>query len=439
MSYYTPPAPTTPAQSHPPAPQGDRDAPPAPAAHDAQTQRRVPDAPALYSDRDASPLDARSPEADDGGLPSNSRTPDNRPLISLCDVTTITQNHHRSHSWTGAHAIDLATARRIVRSESSFSALQQLSTQLTESPPDDLSLSYPEILEEPMEPLLHNDYHLDNLHAVTTDLRARETSDSNVLSALQFMLHPAQLSQTFPLKFEQTEPPVGSFAVSRWKIQSEYAMHLVCVIDLTTCALNDYLEAANSSRTFSFGSTSLYKGRSFIELIHSDWATKQVAMSIEQHVLRRLRSAYLAIEHFQECTDFVPSRGYPRVVSPTLTNSSKFTDSVMGAVERDSPQLIPLPVMSPYQEDDQFDLELASQLSEVIAPLQPSVIKQEPEAAHPQEVEQTEVFATYAPATSSRPRPTALGLNFSLLIQLSFLSRGARTHVRRLLKNDPHV
>jgi hypothetical protein len=103
-------------------------------------------------------------------------------------------------------------------------------------------------------------------------------------------------------------------------------------MDLATQMLNDYLTAAGSTRMFSFGESSQYNGRTFFKLIYSDWATKQVVLSLERGLMRRLSKAQEAVNAFIQCTEFLPALGLPQVVSPPFTDTSAFTASVLGSI-----------------------------------------------------------------------------------------------------------
>jgi hypothetical protein len=48
---------------------------------------------------------------------------------------------------------------------------------------------------------------------------------------------------------------------TQYKLNDEYAEHLICTMDLTTAALNEFLQAAGQERTFSFGSSLHFSGR----------------------------------------------------------------------------------------------------------------------------------------------------------------------------------
>jgi hypothetical protein len=106
------------------------------------------------------------------------------------------------------------------------------------------------------------------------------------MGALELTFNTLQRDTCFPLRV--TTIPLhkdSSHMAMRYKLNDEYVEHLICTMDVTTATLNKFLQAVGQERTFSFGSSLHFSGRNFQELIHSDWATKQVVLSIKTRLL----------------------------------------------------------------------------------------------------------------------------------------------------------
>ena len=149
----------------------------------------------------------------------------------------------------------------------------------------------------------------------------------------------------------------------RYRFNTGYADHLLSVMEATAEVLNAYFQAAESERTFSFGNSSFYDDRPFTDLLYSEWATAFVAKRFETRLLQRLLRAHRGISLFMRCTDFAPGRGFPRVSSPTLTESSVFAQDIQDILEANH-QPYRGPPASPAREDEQWESQLQDALLE---------------------------------------------------------------------------
>jgi hypothetical protein len=76
---------------------------------------------------------------------------------------------------------------------------------------------------------------------------------------------------------------------------------------LTSDTLNEFLQAAGSERTFSYGSSKYYNGQTFEEVLYRDWPAQTIALSLEKRLLERIATAHRAISLFMTNADFVPN------------------------------------------------------------------------------------------------------------------------------------
>ncbi len=203
---------------------------------------------------------------------------------------------------------------------------------------------------------------LGNIGRVTDELmRRRDAAEDDVLGALQGLLDEEKNAQQFPHRIEAMPTTDPSSSVPRYRLNTSYADHLLCVMELSSSALNAYFLAAECGRTFSYGSSSFYDERPFEDLLYSEWATALVARRFETRLLKRLQSAHRGISLFIRCTQFVPGRGFPRVSSPTLTESSVFAQDIQDILEANQ-QAYRGPPTSPAREDEQWEFQLRDAL-----------------------------------------------------------------------------
>ena len=205
---------------------------------------------------------------------------------------------------------------------------------------------------------------LGNIQRITDDLTSRrEDAENDVLGALQNLLDKARNTQQFPCRIEVTPTTDLSSSMPRYRFNTGYVDHLLSIMEATTEVLNAYFQAAESKGTFSFGNSSFYNDRPFTDLLYSEWATAFVAKCFETRLLRHLLRAHRGISLFMRCTDFTPGRGFPRVSSPTLTESSVFTQDIQDILEANH-QVYRGPPTSPAREDEQWESQLQDALLE---------------------------------------------------------------------------
>jgi len=98
-------------------------------------------------------------------------------------------------------------------------------------------------------------------------------------------------------------------------------------MQLVSSVLNDYLQAAGKTRTFSFGKSSHYE-MEFSDLVYRQWATRLILESFENRLLGRIQLAKEAIESFIKESEFKPGEGPPRIASPTFSTSTIFANDM---------------------------------------------------------------------------------------------------------------
>ena len=169
---------------------------------------------------------------------------------------------------------------------------------------------------------------LGNIQHITDDLTSQcegEDAENDVLGVLLNLLDEARNTQQFLCRIEVTPMTNPSSSVLRYRFNISYADHLLSIMEVMAEVLNVYFQAAESECTFSFGNSSFYNDWPFTDLLYSEWATAFVAKHFETRLLRCLLRAHRGISLFMRCTNFAPGRGFPRVSSPTLTESSLST------------------------------------------------------------------------------------------------------------------
>ena len=129
----------------------------------------------------------------------------------------------------------------------------------------------------------------------------------------------------------ETRDNVG---IKQFKFVPDYANHLTLAMQLVNDTLNDYLQAARKTRTFSFGRSSHYKIE-FTSLVYQHWATHLILESFEQRLLRPIWLAQKAIEVFILESEFKPGTGPPRIASPVFSTSTAFANNMQGIIRRD--------------------------------------------------------------------------------------------------------
>ena len=213
---------------------------------------------------------------------------------------------------------------------------------------------------------------LGNIQRITDDLMSRhEDAENDILGELLNLLDEARNTQQFPCRIEVTPITDLSSSVPWYRFNTGYADHLLGVMEVTAEALNAYFQAAESEHTFSFGNSTFYDDRPFMDLLYSEWATAFVARHFETRLLRCLQRVHRGISLFMHCTDFAPGRGFPRVSSPTLTEFSVFVQDIQDILEANH-QAYRGPPALPAREDEQWESQLQDALLETCVTLAPN-------------------------------------------------------------------
>jgi hypothetical protein len=201
-------------------------------------------------------------------------------------------------------------------------------------------VSEPVARPQDTNPLLEQDARLTKIHEITVDICSCKGEDNDVLGALAATFDSRLNDEYFPTKIAEV-PPVPGAQVPRYKFWEEYTEHLIGMMRFISDTINAYLQAAQKPQSFTFRHSTFYSRQSFEELIYSNWTTKPIVLNLE-HLLRCLQSAHRAINTFMLSSDFIPSRGYPRVASPTFTSNTEFAAQVQAILAANpSPLLLP--------------------------------------------------------------------------------------------------
>jgi hypothetical protein len=246
-------------------------------------------------------------------------------------------------------------------------------------------------------PLYVPDSRLDRVRRIADDLQHRRGATDDLFGAINLTFDGVRRDQVFPLRVEEVKPAGNSDRPSRYRLQSEYAAHLIAVMELVSDTLNEFLQAAESPRLFSFGSSAYYGNRSFEELVNSDWPTRAIVDSLERQLIMRIQAAQIAITRFLSDAAFIPGQ-IPRVASPAFTNNSVFAQRIQQLIHEDMPRRAPA---SPRGEDEAWskDVNNHAQLAYDLASLQ--------------EVPETAPASPEPSVSGSRIRPLSLALQVS--------------------------
>ena len=122
---------------------------------------------------------------------------------------------------------------------------------------------------------------------------------------------------------------------------------------LSCDTLNEFLRAAGTERTFSYGSSKYYDGQMFEEVLYREWPAQTIALSLEKRLLEQIATAHRAISLFIANAECIPGQGMPCPVSPAFTDNSSFAKGVANTL------LNPVSsITSPQQEDAAWTSEI---------------------------------------------------------------------------------
>ena len=101
---------------------------------------------------------------------------------------------------------------------------------------------------------------------------------------------------------------------------------------LSADTLNVFLQAAGSKQTFSYGSSKYYDGKTFGNILYTEWPVLTIVLSIEKRLMDQIAAAHRAINVFMFNANDKPDQGMPHPVSPAFTNNSTFASRVMNTL-----------------------------------------------------------------------------------------------------------
>ena len=369
-------------------PQGPRDADPPGIRHpridDPTAQENYRDTVEPQGPRDAGPSSKRHSRVDETPRQlrqfssSNDPMPRRRAEIGIKALQTDTKTNYESRygklpGWQArsrAGTIDAITPTPVyaptIPSEDeslelprrNFPAQAKRTEGLTTSlPHSSASESYafvPTPDREEENPLFMPDPALFKVRKLTEDMKAPRGRGQAMADALRSIFHEPERIQSFPTPIVEVRDNVG---IKKYKFDPDYAEQLALVMNLVSSNLNDYLQAAGKSRTFSFGKSSHYD-MEFSELVYRRWATRIVLESFEQRLLTRISLAKDAIKSFINESEFNPGKGPPRIASPAFSTSTTFAADVQRMLVSD---LTASPDGSPKTEDQRWSQQLQQQ------------------------------------------------------------------------------
>jgi hypothetical protein len=258
---------------------------------------------------------------------------------------------------TNSSKFELLSARRLM-TEGAGSLASRASTPSVTDPEVPFTTRLKDALLSPSS-------RMAKIRAIADSVRQHSGEDDDLLDALQLTFDKERLKNVFPRRIITLMSPdgVGQDRVTV-SSTSDYVSHLSSMMMQTCDTLNEFLRAAGSERTFSYGSSKYYKEQNFEEVLYRDWPAQTIALNLEKRLLERIMTAYRAISLFMTNTDFVPGKGMPRPASPAFTDNSAFAQRVALTLAGDTPA-----ITSPRQEDTNW----ASQLEDDIHATQQQV------------------------------------------------------------------
>ena len=222
----------------------------------------------------------------------------------------------------------------------------QVGVFASNQPASSSSESYQLVLETstPENPLFSPNPALYKVRKLTEDLKIPRGRGQELFEALRLTFNEEERDLIFPTQRVEVRDNKG---VKRFKFHLDYAEHIITVMGLVSDVLNEYLEAANKPRAFSFGRSEVYD-MNYVDLVYRQWSTNLILSSFERRLFLRLQKAEDAIKLFMSESEFNPGKGAPRIASPALSTSTAFAADVRGLIMSD--QAI-LSANSPQAED----------------------------------------------------------------------------------------
>jgi hypothetical protein len=187
--------------------------------------------------------------------------PANRSLINLADLDTLTKINFRLR---GDNA-DSPEEDSASASPFAIVTTDLENAVLTLSSMDDNQNPNPftcQQLSQPMpdgSPSQTRETVCSEIIRIAKDIRSRRNGENDLLGALDLTFDAAQKQLYFPQRIIEVSPTEGSaHLIMRYQLSGEYIEHLLCTMELTTTALNEFLQAADSAKSFSFGSSAQF-------------------------------------------------------------------------------------------------------------------------------------------------------------------------------------
>jgi hypothetical protein len=194
-------------------------------------------------------------------------------------------------------------------------------------------------------------FRMAKIQVLAEDIRQWLVEDDSMLGALQLTFDKEQLKTVFPWRIESHPSDNGS-GKDLFAFNQDYLSHLASVMTLSSNTLNEFLQAAGSERSFSYGSSKYYNGQTFEEVLYRNWPAHTIALSLEKRLLERIATAHWAISFFMANAEFMP-----RPASPAFTDISIFAQRVTNVLASNKPT-----ITSPRQEDTAWASELEESL-----------------------------------------------------------------------------
>ena len=115
-------------------------------------------------------------------------------------------------------------------------------------------------------------------HSTLWDVRHWSGEDDDLLGALQLTFNKEKLRSIFPRWIEDC-PPVEGSELRQFAFNQDYISHLASVMTLSCDMLNEFLRAAGSKWTLSYGSSKYYDGQTFKEVLYREWPAQTIALT----------------------------------------------------------------------------------------------------------------------------------------------------------------
>jgi hypothetical protein len=216
---------------------------------------------------------------------------------------------------------------------------------------------------------------MSRIRVIAEDVRQRSGEDDDLLGALQLTFDKERLKSIFPRRIEE-RPLEEESNHRRYAFNQDYVSHLTSVMTLSCDTLNEFLRAAGSDCTFTYGSSKYYEGQTFEEVLYRDWPAQTIALSLEKRLLERIATAHRAISTFMANADYIPGRGMPRPASPAFTDNSTFARQVASSLSNKAPA-----IASPRQEDAAWSSEVEIEAQTSYYQAASEAFREQPEAS----------------------------------------------------------